>query len=408
MAGQRALIVGAGLGGLRTAEALRSGGFTGEVLVIGDEDWAPYNRPPLSKEALADTLEHDKLAFRVRTNAADVIWRHGVRVVSADLLARRVTLADHEILDYDVLVAATGVSAKRLPLPGPPPTADGGRHVIRTLDDAIGLRAALQPGAKVVVLGAGFIGCEVAATARKLGCEVHCVAIDSHPMIRPLGVVLATELQRRHEAQGVTVHLGVGVTAFVGESHVTGVVLSDGTHLDADVVLEALGSRCNVEWLDGNGLDLSDGVLADTALRPLRDGVAVDGVAAVGDVVRFPNRRFDDRSWRVEHWNIPTDTGRRAGAVLAAYLAGEGYSELVDAHWDLLPSFWSDQFDIRLQSYGMPGLADPDGIRLLEGSLDDECVIGYHRGDELVGVVGIGMIRIVNSYRDKVGHLSST
>ena len=111
---------------------------------------------------------------------------------------------------------------------------------------------------------------------------------------------------------------------------------------------------------------------------------------------------------RVEHWNIPTDTGRRAGAVLAAYLAGEGYSELVDAHWDLLPSFWSDQFDIRLQSYGMPGLADPDGIRLLEGSLDDECVIGYHRGDELVGVVGIGMIRIVNSYRDKVGHLSST
>ena len=260
----------------------------------------------------------------------------------------------------------------------------------------------------MVVLGAGFIGCEVAATARKLGCEVHCVAIDSHPMIRPLGVVLATELQRRHEAQGVTFHLGVGVTAFVGESHVTGVVLSDGTHLDADVVLEALGSRCNVEWLDGNGLDLSDGVLADTALRPLRDGVAVDGVAAVGDVVRFPNRRFDDRSWRVEHWNIPTDTGRRAGAVLAAYLAGEGYSELVDAHWDLLPSFWSDQFDIRLQSYGMPGLADPDGIRLLEGSLDDECVIGYHRGDELVGVVGIGMIRIVNSYRDKVGHLSST
>jgi NADPH-dependent 2,4-dienoyl-CoA reductase/sulfur reductase-like enzyme len=399
----RALVVGAGLGGLRSAEALRAGGFTGQVLVIGDEDWAPYNRPPLSKEALAGELDHEKLAFRVRSNAADVVWRHGVRVAGADLDSRTVTLASDEVLSYDVLVAATGVSARRLPVPGPPATAAGGRHVIRTLDDAIGLRAALVPGARVVVLGAGFIGCEVAATARKLGCEVHCVAIDAYPMIRPLGVELASELQRRHEAHGVVFHLGVGVTELLGDEHVTGVVLSDGTRLDADVVLEALGSRCNVEWLEGNGLDLSDGVLTDTALRPLRDGVGVDGVAAVGDVVRFPNQRFDDRAWRVEHWNIPTDSGRRAGAVLAAYLSGEGYDELAAAPWDLLPSFWSDQYDVRLQSYGMPGLADADGIRVLEGSLEDECVVGYHRGEDLLGVVGIGMLRVVNGYRDKVG-----
>jgi NADPH-dependent 2,4-dienoyl-CoA reductase/sulfur reductase-like enzyme len=275
--------------------------------------------------------------------------------------------------------------------------------VIRTLDDAIGLRAALVPGAKVVVLGAGFIGCEVAATARKLGCEVHCVAIDAYPMVRPLGVELASELQRRHEAQGVVFHLGVGVSEFVGDDHVTGVVLSDGTRLDADVVLEALGSRCNVEWLEGNGLDLGDGVLTDTALRPMRDGLPVDGVAAVGDVVRFPNRRFDDGAWRVEHWNIPTDSGRRAGAVLSAYLSGEGYDDVASAEWTLLPAFWSDQYDTRLQSYGMPGLADGDGIRVLEGSLDDECVVGYHRGDDLMGVVGVGMLRVVNGYRDKVG-----
>jgi 3-phenylpropionate/trans-cinnamate dioxygenase ferredoxin reductase subunit len=403
VAAQRALVVGAGLGGLRTAEALRAGGFTGEVLVIGDEDWAPYNRPPLSKEALAGELEHDRLAFRVRSNAADVVWRHGVRAVSADLDARSVTLADDEVLGYDVLVAATGVSARRLPAPGPPPTAAAGRHVIRTLDDAVGLRAALVPGARVVVLGAGFIGCEVAATARKLGCEVDCVAIDAFPMVRPLGPELGAELQRRHEAQGVRFHLGVGVVELLGEARVTGVVLSDGTRLDADVVLEALGSRCNVEWLEGNGLDLSDGVLTDTALRPLRDGVGVDGVAAVGDVVRFPNLRFDDRAWRVEHWNIPTDSGRRAGAVLSAYLSGEGYAEVAGAPWDLLPAVWSDQFEIRLQSYGMPGLADADGIRVLEGDLHDECVVGYHRGDDLVGVVGVGMLRVVNSYRDKVG-----
>jgi NADPH-dependent 2,4-dienoyl-CoA reductase/sulfur reductase-like enzyme len=400
---QRALIVGAGLGGLRTAEALRTGGFTGEVLVVGDEDWAPYNRPPLSKEALAGELAHDKLAFRVRSNAADVVWRHGVRVVAADLEGRNVNLDDGERIGYDVLVAATGVSARRLPIPGPPPTAAGGRHVIRTLDDAIGLRAALVPGARVVVLGAGFIGCEVAATARKLGCEVHCVAIDAYPMIRPLGVDLAAELQRRHEAEGVVFHLGVGVAEFVGDDRVTGVVLSDGTRLDADVVLEALGSRCNIEWLEGNGLDLTDGVLTDTALRPLRDGVPVDGVAAVGDVVRFPNLRFDDRAWRVEHWNIPTDSGRRAGAVLSAHLSGEGYDEIAASDWTLLPAFWSDQYDTRLQSYGMPGLADADGIRVLEGSLDDECVVGYHRGDDLIGVVGVGMLRVVNSYRDKVG-----
>ena len=403
MTSQRALVVGAGLGGLRTAEALRTGGFTGDVLVVGDEDWAPYNRPPLSKEALAGELAHEKLAFRVRSNAADVVWRHGVRVDHADLDGRTVTLADGETLGYDVLVAATGVNARRLPIPGPPATAAGGRHVVRTLDDAIGLRAALVPGAKVVVLGAGFIGCEVAATARKLGCEVHCVAIDAFPMIRPLGEDLASELQRRHEAQGVIFHLGVGVSAFVGDEHVTGVVLSDGTHLDADVVLEALGSRCNVEWLEGNGLDLSDGVLTDTALRPLRDDVPIDGVAAVGDVVRFPNRRFDDKAWRVEHWNIPTDSGRRAGAVLSAWLAADGYDEVTAADWTLLPAFWSDQYDTRLQSYGMPGLADADGIRVLEGSLDDECVVGYHRGDDLVGVVGVGMLRVVNGYRDRVG-----
>jgi NADPH-dependent 2,4-dienoyl-CoA reductase/sulfur reductase-like enzyme len=280
--------------------------------------------------------------------------------------------------------------------------------VIRTLDDALALRESLKPGVRVVVLGAGFIGCEVAATARLLGCEVHCVAIDSHPMIRPLGIELAAELQRRHQEQGVVFHLGVGLTAFEGDQHVTGVVLSDGTTLAADVVVEALGSRCNVEWLDGQGLDLTDGVLTDNALRVLRTSsasaaVPVHGVAAVGDIARFPNPRFDSRAWRIEHWNIPTDTGRRAAAVITAYLGGTDYDDVASTEWDLLPAFWSDQYEIRMQSYGMPGLADPDGIRLLEGDLQGECVVGYHRGEDLVGVVGLGMLKVVNSYRDRVG-----
>jgi NADPH-dependent 2,4-dienoyl-CoA reductase/sulfur reductase-like enzyme len=401
---QRVLVVGAGMAGLRSAEGLRAHGYADEILVVGDESWAPYNRPPLSKEALHGDLSHDKLVFRVRANASDVTWRHGVAAVHVDLEQRLVRLDDGEVVGYDALVAATGVSARRLQIPGPPQTAAGRRHVIRTLDDAIALRAALVPGAKVVVLGAGFIGCEVAATAVKLGCEVHCVAIDPFPMVRPLGPELAAELQRRHEDQGVVFHLGVGVAEFVGDHHVTDVVLTDGTRLETDVVLEALGSHCNVGWLEGNGLDLADGVRTDTALRPWRESGSLDGVAVTGDIARFPNLRFDERPLRVEHWSIPTDTGRRAGAVLAAYLSGEGYDDAVAATWEPLPSFWSDQFDIRLQSYGMPGLAGPDGIRLLEGDLRDECVVGYHRGDELVGVVGVGMLRVVNTYRDKVGH----
>ena len=403
MAVQRTVVVGAGLGGLRTAEALRARGFTGEVVVVGDEPWAPYNRPPLSKEALATGLSHDALSFRVREAASDVVWRHGETAVSADLEARAVLLSHGERLEYDALVAATGVSARRLPVPGPPATAAAGRHVIRTLDDALALRAALVPGARLVVLGAGFIGCEVAATARTLGCEVHCVAIDAFPMLRPLGPMLAAELQRRHEEHGVVFHLGVGVTEILGAEHVEGVVLSDGTRLEADVVLEALGSRCNVEWLEGNGLDLGDGVLTDAALRPLRDGSPVDGVAVVGDIARFPNVRFDDRAFRVEHWNVPTDTGRRAGAVLAAYLAGEGYDDEVHAPWELMPSFWSDQYDVRLQSFGMPGLADADGVRLLAGDLRGECIVGYHRGEDLMAVIGIGMLREVTAYRARIG-----
>ena len=405
MPGQRVVIAGAGLAGLRTAEGLRAHGYVGDITVLGDELWAPYNRPPLSKEALHGELAHDKLAFRVRSNAADVTWRLGARVTHADLGERLVRLDDGEVLGYDALVAATGVSARRLQIPGPPQTAAGGRHVIRTLDDAVALRSALVPGARVVVLGAGFIGCEVAATAVQLGCEVHCIAIDAYPMVRPLGPELASELQRRHEEHGVRFHLGVGVAEFLGDHHVTGVVLTDRTRLDADVVVEALGSRCNVEWLEGNGLDLADGVRTDAGLRPVREDGAVDGVAVVGDIARFPNLRFDDQPLRVEHWSVPTDTGRRAGAVLAAYLSGEGYEDVLTLPWDVLPSFWSDQFDIRLQSYGMPGLADADGVRLLEGDLRGECVMGYHRGEELVGVVGIGMLRVVNTYRDKVGRV---
>jgi 3-phenylpropionate/trans-cinnamate dioxygenase ferredoxin reductase subunit len=410
---QRALVVGAGMAGLRTAEALRAQGYAGEVLVVGDEPWAPYNRPPLSKEALAGELAHERVVFRVRKAAADVDWRLGSRVARADLPKRCVELTDGSVLEYDVLVGATGVTARRLAVPGPPPTAAAGRHVVRTLDDAVALREQLRPGARLVVIGAGFIGCEVAATARGLGCEVACVAIDPEPMIRPLGPLLAPAMRKRHESHGVRFHLSTGVTAFEGDERVTGVVLTDGTVLPADAVVEALGSAASTGWLAGHGFDLRDGVLTDAALRPVTtdptsdvaaEPAALDGVAVVGDLARFPNPRFGPGAWRVEHWSVPTDTGKRAGAVLAAYLSGDAdrYAAVVATPWEVLPSFWSDQYDVRLQSYGMPGLADPGGVRLLEGDLEGECVVGYSRDRQLVGVVGLGMLPRVNSYREQV------
>ena len=401
----RVVIVGASLGALRTAESLRRAKYVGDIVIIGDEPHLPYSRPPLSKEVLAAEVMHDVVAFPLRAAVADVDWRLGRTVTAADLDKQSVALADGEQIEYDGLVVATGLRPRRLDLPGPGPSAAEGRHAVRTLDDAAALRRELVPGARVVVLGAGFIGCEVAATARTLGCEVTCVAVDEYPMLRPLGPVLGAEMRRRHELHGVQFRLGVGVTAFTGEDRARGVALSTGEELPADVVVEAISSHCNVEWLAGNGLDLTDGVRCDNTLRVCRDATAIDGVHVVGDLARFPNPLFDDVPRRVEHWNIPTETGRRAGRALASYLAGDGYGDAIADQFAPMPAFWSDQFDIRLQSFGAPGLAGSgvDDVRVIEGELDAEVIVGYHRDATLVGVVGIGMLPRVLEYRARIG-----
>jgi 3-phenylpropionate/trans-cinnamate dioxygenase ferredoxin reductase subunit len=402
---QRVVVVGAGMGGLRAAEGIRKSGFADEVVLAGAEVHMPYNRPPLSKEVLAAEVEHERVAFPLRAVLGEVDWRLGSGAQSVDLADRVVQMAGGDRLSFDGLVIATGLRSRRLDLPGPPPTPAAGRHAVRTLDDAAALRAQLTPGASVVVLGAGFIGCEVAATARLLGCEVVCVAIDRYPMVRPLGPLLGAEMQRRHEAKGVRFHLGIGIVGFHGDAHVTGVELADGTVLPADVVVEAISSHCNTEWLADSGLDVGDGVLADNALRVLTtDGKPVDGVHVVGDLARFPNPRFDDVPRRVEHWNMPTETGKRAGLALASYLRGDGYDDVLATAFEPIPAFWSDQYEIRLQSYGALNLADDDGVEVLEGEITDEVVVGYRRGEQLVGVAGLGMLPRVNSYRADVGH----
>jgi 3-phenylpropionate/trans-cinnamate dioxygenase ferredoxin reductase subunit len=406
----RVVVVGASLGGLRTAESLRRSGFTDEIVVVGAETHLPYNRPPLSKEVLSKGVDHDAVAFPMRSAVSDVEWRLGISANGVDLGTRTVALSDGSELVYDGLVIATGLRPRRLPIPGPPPTALAGRHAIRTLDDAAALRTRLTAGTHVVVLGAGFIGCEVAATARQLGCDVTCVAIDAVPMLRPLGVMLGAAMQRRHEAHGVNFRLSTGVTAFHGDNQVTGVELSTGEVLQSEVVVEAISSHCNTEWLAGTDLDLSDGVLGDSVLRACRtDGSPVDGVHVVGDLARFANPMFDDVPRRVEHWNIPTETARRVGTALAEYLGSGSYDNALAGRFAPLPAFWSDQFEVRLQSFGAPGLvgSEPADIRVLEGDVDAEAVVGYHRAGDLVGVVGIGMLKQVMTYRPQIGSNTS-
>lgn len=374
------VVAGASMAGLRAAEQLRAAGWTGPITLVGDEPHMPYNRPPLSKEVLAGKAPFESLAFRPRAGVADVQWRLGTRVVAADLDRRVVELDDGEALPYGGLVVATGMRPRRLRCPGPVT----GRHTVRTLADARGLREALtRPGARVVVVGAGFIGCEVAATAVALGgAEVTVVDPLSLPMVGPLGELLATALLKRHQQRGIRFALGTGVTGFQGDDRVTGVVLADGTVLTADVVVESVGSVANVEWLDGNGLDLADGVLTDEHLRV---GGRPD-VVAVGDVARFPNARYDGVPRRVEHWSIPTDTAKHAARVLAAHLDG-AHAGL--APFAPLPTFWSDQHDFRLQSFGAPALGKQD-VRVLDGDPDGDVLVGYHTDGRLVGVVALG------------------
>jgi NADPH-dependent 2,4-dienoyl-CoA reductase/sulfur reductase-like enzyme len=380
------IIVGASMGGLRAAEALRRFGYAGPITVIGEERHAPYNRPPLSKEVLAAEVSHEAVAFPQRESTADVNWVLHTRVESADLEHGTVTDSNGETHAYESLIIATGLRPKRLEVPN---GELAGRHAVRTLDDAIALRKDLKPGAKVVVLGAGFIGCEVAATARKLGCEVTVVAPGSHPITRPLGVELAKELQRRHEAMGVKFVMKTSVTELVGTTAVEGVLLDTGDVVFCDVLVEAIGSHPNTEWLEGNGLDLSNGVLTDNDMRAVKaNGEAWPNVFAIGDVARFANPLFDKTPRRVEHWNIPTDTAKRVAQVFT------GQAEGLFAP---IPSFWSDQYDMHILAYGLLALADE--VKLIAGELEGECVFGYYREGKMVGVCGIGMRTTVMGYR---------
>lgn len=381
------VIVGAGLGALRTAETLRKAGYNRGITVLGEEKHFPYNRPPLSKEALAGRVNVEDLQFPRRPSLDDVEWRLSTRVVASDFAARTVTLSDDTTIEMGGVVIASGIRPRRIPIPGP----GAGRVLLRTAEDALILRGELTPGKKLLILGAGFIGCEVAATARKLGCEVDVVALDIEPMIRPLGQDLGAAMRAHHQAHGVRFHLGRTVDHFVGDECISAAVLDDGTEIAADIVLEAIGSVPNVEWLEGNGLDLSNGVLTDAYLAV--EGAGLPAVA-VGDIARHPNALFPGHVLRIEHWNMPTETAKRAGATLIDLLQGH---EPSGPTFRALPAFWSDQYDLSLQAFGLPGLATD--FRLVDGTFDGDCIVEYHDRSGLVGVVGINRTAELMPYR---------
>ena len=376
-------IVGASLAGMRAAESLRREGFDGTVTVVGDETGAPYDRPPLSKQVLAGEWEPERIALYDAGALDDLrlTWRLGTRAVALDAVSRTVTLSDGERLAADGVVIATG--ARTRTLPGTEHLA--GVYTLRSLADSLAIRAEFEATPRrVVVVGAGFIGAEVAATARGRGLDVTMVEMAETPLERVLGAGMGRVCADVHRDHGVDLRLGVGVAEVGGGDRVEQVVLSDGTRLDADVVVVGVGVIPNTEWLEGSGLEIRNGVVCDETC------LAAPGVVAAGDVARWPNRLFG-QSMRVEHWDNAIDQGMVAARRL---LAGEGAAELFAP----VPWFWSDQYDRKIQLAGRTG--PDDEVVVVTGSPEERRLAAiYGRAGRIVAVLGFNRPRHVMQYR---------
>lgn len=387
------VIVGGAMAALRTAEALRRHSVTLPVTIIGSESYLPYNRPPLSKEALRSrTLEHADLAFPLRDSVANVQFVTGREVRSSDLESGIVTDSEGDDYSFEFLVAATGLRPRRSELAA----SLAGVHVLHSLDDALALRPRLGPGARLVISGSGFVALELAATARGLGCQVTVVARGDKPL-GLLGPELSAALVDRHASEGVRFVLGHTIAAVHGEEAVEKIEISSGEVVSCDVYVEAIGSIPNTEWLEGNDLDLSDGVLTDSHLRAVREsGQPWPNVYAVGDVARFPHWLAEGLPRRVGHWSNPTDSAKHVATEIAHALD----TGVTTADFEPIPSFWSDQYDFHLFSLGLPELHDT--AITVQGACDGgECVVEYHRDGRLVGVAGVGLRSVVQGYREQ-------
>lgn len=366
------VVVGASLAGLHAARALRRHGFDGTLTLVGDEPHPPYDRPPLSKQVLAGTWEPERTALlSERDDDLGLDWRLGTRAAELDPRGRRVVLADGSEVAYDGLVIATGAAPRTLP--GTEGLA--GVHVLRSLDDALALRADLDATpSRVVVVGAGFIGAEVAATARQRELPVTLVEPLPVPLGRVLGGEVAETVAAVHRDEGVDLRLGVGVEAIEGGDRVERVRLADGSVVECDVVVVGIGVTPNTGWLEGSGLPLADGVLADATCR------VVDGVVAAGDVARWSHPTYGE-DLRVEHWDHAIAQGGHAAETLLAGAAG-------GQPFAPVPWFWSDQYDRKIMLAGRP--AGAEEVRVVDGSLAERRFVAvYRRGDQVVAALGM-------------------
>lgn len=382
-------VVGASLAGYRAAQTLRQEGFDGTITIVGDEPHRPYDRPPLSKRFLTHDLAVEDLTLERHDDNLDLDWRLGTTAKSFDAARLAIELSDGE-LRCDGVIIACGASPRTLPSPVPGSTP-GGVHVLRTADDARALRRDLQAGPqRLVVIGAGFIGSEVAASARSMGIDVTIVEALSLPLARALPAPIGEVCAELHRDQGVDLRLATGVVSLVvgGDGRVAGVELDDGTVIDADVVLVGIGVVPNTDWLEGSGLVIDNGVVCDETT------LAAPGVVAAGDVARWRNPHFDE-VMRIEHWDNAVSMGQHAAKRL---LAGDGPGE----PFAPVPYFWSDQYDRKIQ---LMGRASPtDRIEVVEGSLSERrfvAIVG--RGDRLVGAIGMNRPPAVMAWAARIG-----
>jgi 3-phenylpropionate/trans-cinnamate dioxygenase ferredoxin reductase subunit len=378
----RVVVVGASLAGLRAVEELRRLGFDGELVVVGAESHLPYDRPPLSKDLLAGEATLEDIALRRQPfDDLEAEWELGRTAVALDVADRAVTLDDGRVLTGGHgVVLATGASPRTLP--GTPDLA--GIHMLRTFDDCLAIRGDLDRSPRrVVVVGAGFIGAEVAATCRGRHLDVTVLEALPSPMVRGLGPAMGDVLAGMHRDHGVDLRTSAGVDGFEGDTRVERVRLADGSTIDADVVVVGVGVAPNTAWLGDSGLTIDNGIVCDETLA------AAPGIVAAGDVCRWPNPLFGGELMRLEHWTNAAEQGVAAGARLLA---------AVPSPYAPVPFVWSDQYETKIQVVGH--VRGDDEIVVVDGSVDDlRFVAAAGRGGRLVGAIGFSRPRVVMQYR---------
>lgn len=380
---ERVVVVGASVAGVTAVETLRRHGFDGSISLVGDERHAPYDRPPLSKQILTGTWDAARLTLRddATLDQLRVDMRLGTRAVALDMNGRTVELDHGEYLPYDRLIIATGVAPRHLPAGHDL----AGVHLLRTVEDALTLRDHLRPGRHLVVIGAGFLGCEVAASARTAGLQVSIIDPLPVPMLRQLGEVIGGQVADLHREHGVDIRCGIGVRRLLGNQAVTGVELTTGEVVPADVVLVAIGATPATEWLTDSGLILKDGIVCDSKCQ------AAPGVYAAGDVSRWWHDKLGTYI-RLEHRMNATEQAIAA----ATNLLG------ADAPFTPIPYFWTDQYDARIQAYGT--FPQECSVVIAHGDTHQRRFVARYIHDErITGVLAWNMPKELRAERTHIG-----